>query len=204
MSSLQAPPSLQVPAPPGPATRDLPSPPLDEDLDRFDRFVNEIRSPQCQYHLDRATGIINKFLLLLRSISLPIVHCIDLDDYFRTVFRFLSEKHEDERVSPRTLRKFWEDYSLSSRETAFENACEDLRLAEEEHWRVHEEHKMVLLTLKGRGFTVEDEESKATVHAVDRTVKAIQDCFEDCELAAKKRRWGFPVGVHLDVPMPPI
>ena len=118
---------------------DLPSPPLDHDLDLF---VRRILDPEYHYSVSCITELVEDFLLRVRRLPKRIISCVELDIYFRAIYRFLSEKPEDERVDATFLRTFWEDYSLSSRQMAFDNVCEDLRLAEDEHRRAHEDYQI--------------------------------------------------------------
>lgn len=165
------------------ARRDLPSPPLDDDLEEF---VNTIRSPQYQYNIYRAIHIVDEFLLRLRGISTRIVDCIDLDCYFRAVYRYLLEKPENERVCDRIFRSFWEDYSLTSRQMALDHICEDLRRAEDEHRLAHDKYRTALLSCGHRGFTTQDDEYQETFDALEETLQTVRECVRRCNLAAKQ------------------
>ncbi|KAI1785009.1 hypothetical protein LXA43DRAFT_1066311 [Ganoderma leucocontextum] len=189
LPSLPAPPGLA--ALPGLALHDLSNPPVDVELDRF---VRELHSAGYHYDLSRVPDVIDEFLLRFRALHMRFVTCVDLDDYFRATYRFLLGQPEGERASPNVLRKFWEDYSCTSRQQVFDNACEDLRVAEEEHREVYDRYRAILLSCVRGDITAEDDEYKTAIRAHEESLETIQECASCCDLAAHKlaivRIWG--------------
>ena len=179
-----APPGLPAPPADRDATPDdLPFPPLHPVLHRF---IVEIYSAKYAYHISRVPDIIEDFLLRLRRISTRITCCIELDYYFRSIYRFLLKQPGDQRASIDVLHRYWEDYSSTSSQLAFDNACEDLRLAEEEHQEAHEEYRAALLSLLHREFSTDSDEYRAAVRSLKNTLESVRGCVLACEMAARK------------------
>lgn len=154
-----------------------------ESLYELRTFVDYIYSDGYHYRQGRASYLINDFLLRLRGMSERIVSCVGADEHFRGVYRYLAENPSGQCIDPIELRNFWEKYSLTSHRIVFDNACEALRLAQQNHQRASEAFRETILLFEG-GICVPGEEGYENDRlALNESVRLVQECVVACDLA---------------------
>ena len=89
------------------------------------RFVCDLRHPDYAYNISQVSHLLSTFLHHVGAIP-RLYGTLDLDDYFRAVYRFLLEQPNDQRPSANVLRHFWEDYSRLSRTRALDHCTKKL------------------------------------------------------------------------------
>lgn len=166
-----------------PAPRDLPLYPLDEELHQF---VCDVRAKKHPYHIFRPFRLIDDFLLRLRGMAVRITSCTDLDLYFVAMYRLLSDKPDNDRIPPKNLRKFWKDYSLTSRQMAFDNACEDLRLSEVQQRTAYAKYNATLMSSEKDPYVAIGFQYKADIETLNDSLTSVLRCAEACNRAAKE------------------